>query len=213
MHCWHTVDALLTHCWRTVDALLTHCWPTVDPLWIHIFSCCDIDTQHIAQKDKHSFDYGYTPQHSPTIIHDSMPKIVDAPLMHIWCVATYTLPILSIKVSNDLIIGQCGSKAVRLKKMQMWKSLTLCWCPLHHLLTLSWCSVDALLMLYWRSVDALLTLCWRSVDALLTLCWRSVDALLTLCWRSVESHWLGWWHHLMGRLQVTCPGLCHIRCL
>jgi len=69
---------LLTLCWRSVDALLMLCWRCVDALLTLICRWSDIDIKGIAYKGGQNFDYGSKPQHSPWIIQDATPEIVDA---------------------------------------------------------------------------------------------------------------------------------------
>jgi len=57
------------------------------------------------------------PQHTPSLIQDATPKIVDTLLTLISGVATLTLPILHIKAGNTLIMGDCGSIALWLEQM------------------------------------------------------------------------------------------------
>jgi hypothetical protein len=49
------------------------------------------------------------PQHSPAIIDDDKPKIVNILLMIMLVVVTLTVPILPTKVGNTSIIGEGGS--------------------------------------------------------------------------------------------------------
>ena len=50
----------------------------VDALLTVIFRCSHNDINHIVYKDGQYIDYEYKPYHSPWIIQDATPKIVDA---------------------------------------------------------------------------------------------------------------------------------------
>jgi hypothetical protein len=68
----------LTLCWQSVDAVWMLCWQSVDAQLTLILRCSSIDAHDITYKGCQYSDYGYMPYHSPWIIQDVTPKIVDA---------------------------------------------------------------------------------------------------------------------------------------
>jgi hypothetical protein len=114
---------------------------------------CNHVTISFAHNGCEYFDYGELQLHSPWIIHDATPKIVDTLLTLCWhsvdtlltlywcsvdalltlcwrsvCgVTVLTHTILPIKAANTSIMGKCHSTALGLFKMKHTKSLKLCW--------------------------------------------------------------------------------------
>jgi len=83
MH-WHSVDTRLTLCWISVDSLLMLCWRSFNALLTLISRCKGVDRHDITYKGCQFLDYGLMRYHTPSIIEDATPQIVDALLMLIF---------------------------------------------------------------------------------------------------------------------------------